>query len=188
MGLFGRKKKDLVFEGIGGTAVIRAATRDERIHNMDSTSDDPTLADLGIGTRKYRLELDVRLDDGRPLYAASGRFKIPLDAGELDTGMSFPVRADPDEPSNVELDWDAWRASPEQAEIRDGFDDEERAQVHDAMPDESRRMMVDGWVKAVELGAMTRDQLDEALGGQVTAGVLTEEEAAAARAAVDSAG
>jgi hypothetical protein len=189
MGLFGRrKKKDLVFEGIGGRATIRSAERDERIHNADSTSDDPTFADLGIGTRKYRLELDVQLDDGRPVYTASGRFKIPLDAGELDTGISFPVRADPDDPSNVELDWDAWRASPEQAEIRDGFDAEERAQVHTAYPTDARKQMLDGWVKAVERGAMSREDFDEALGGQVGSGVLTEEEAAAARAAADNAG
>ncbi len=133
MGLFGRKKKDLVFEGIAGTATIRSATRDERIHHVDE-SDDPTLAGLGIGTRKYRLELDVQLDDQRPVYQASGRFKVPLDAGELDTGQQLPVRADPDDPANVELDWDAWRASPEQAELLDGFDAEE---VHDAMPDGS---------------------------------------------------
>jgi hypothetical protein len=184
VGLFGRKKKDLVFEGIGGSAVIRTAVRDERIHKVDE-SDDPVLADLGIGTRKYRLELDVQLDDGRPVYTASGRFKIPLDVGELDTGMRFPVRADPDEPSNVELDWDAWRASPEQAEIRDGFDAEEQAQVHDGMPDATRQQMVDGWVKAYEVGAMSRDDFDEAMKGSVESGMLTEAEAQAATARVE---
>ena len=131
MGLFGRKKKkDLVFEGIGGHATIRSATRDERIHKVDE-SDDPMLADLGIGTRKYRLELDVQLDDRRPVYQVSGRFKIPVEVGELDVGQQLPLRADPDEPQTVELDWDAWAASPEQAELRDGFDAEEKAVVHD---------------------------------------------------------
>ena len=181
MGLFGRKKKDLVFEGIGGTATIRRAERDERIHKVDE-SDDPILADLGIGTRKYRLELDVQLDDHRPVYTASGRFKIPLDVGELDAGMQLPVRADPDEPSTLELDWGAWRASPEQAEIRDGFDAEERAQVHDGMPDATRQQMIDGWVKAVELGAMSRVDFDEAMRGSVESGMLTQAEVAAATA------
>ena len=184
MGLFGRKKKDLVFEGIAGTATVRTATRDERIHKVDE-SDDPILADIGIGTRKYRLELDVQLDDQRPVYQASGRFKIPLDVGEVDTGMTIPVRADPDDPANLELDWDAWRASPEQTELRDGFDAEERETVHDAMPDGSRKMMIDGWVKAFELGKMSRDDFDEAIRGSVESGMLTEAEAAAATAAVE---
>jgi len=184
MGLFGRKKQDLVFEGIAGTATIRSATRDERIHKVDE-SDDPVLADLGIGTRKYRLELDVQLDDERPVYQASGRFKIPLDAGELDSGMTFPVRADADDPANLELDWDAWRASPEQTELRDGFDAEAREVVHDGFGDANRSMMVDGWVKAYELGKLSREQFDEAIKGSVESGMLTEAEAAAATAAIE---
>jgi hypothetical protein len=184
MGLFGRKKKkDLVYEGVTGTAVIRTAERAERIHNVDA-SDDPVLADLGIGTRKYRLELDVQLDDGSPTYTMSDRFKIPLDVGELDAGMSFPVRADPDDQSHLELDWDAWRALPAPRELADGFDAE--AQVHDAMPDATRKMMTDGWVKAMELGAMSREDFDEAIDGAVKSGMLTAEEAGAAAAAVDA--
>lgn len=185
MGLFGRKKKkDLVYEGMTGTATIRTATRDERIHKVDE-SDDPVLADLGIGTRKYRLDLDVQLDDARPVYQTSGRFKIPLDVGELDAGMSFPVRADPDDPSHLELDWDAWRASPEQQEVRDGFDAEERAVVHEEFPDASRTMMVDGWVKAFEIGNLSREQFDEAIAGAVQSGMLTEAEAQGATARIE---
>jgi hypothetical protein len=184
MGLFGRKKKDLVFEGIAGTATIRRATRDERIHNVDA-SDDPVLADLGIGTRKYRLELDVQLDDDRSVYQASGRFKIPLDVGELDTGMTFPVRADPDEPSDLELDWDAWRASPEQTELRVGFDAEEQAVVHEGFGVANRSMMVDGWVKAFEIGNLSRERFDEAIHGAVESGMLTATEAAAASARIE---
>ena len=183
-GLFGRKKKDLVFEGIAGTATVRTATRDERIHKVDE-SDDPILANVGIGTRKYRLDLDVQLDDKRPVYQASGRFKIPLDVGELDTGQQIPVRADPDDPATLELDWDAWRASPEQTELRDGFDAEERQGVHDAMPEGTRKMMIDGWVKAFELGALSCDDFDEAIKGSVDSGMLTEAEAAAATAAIE---
>jgi hypothetical protein len=187
MGLFGRKKRDLVLEGIPGTATIRSAERDERIHKVEE-SDDPILADIGIGTRKYRLELDVQLDDHRAPYVTDGRFKVPLDIGELDMGMKIPVRADADDPSRVALIWDAYRASPEVAEIRDGFDAEERARVHDGFPAESRKQMLDGWITATHQGAMSRKQLDEALDGMVQSGVLTTEEAAAARAAVGTEG
>jgi len=159
LGLFGRKKKDLVDEGITGTATVRAATRDERIHKVDE-SDDPILTSFGIGTRKYRLDLEVQLDDGRAPYAVSGRFKIPVDVGELDVGDRLPLRADPDDPQTIELDWDAWAASPEQQELRDGFDVEERAEVHQMFGDPNRSMMVDGWVKAYEIGNLSREQFD----------------------------
>jgi hypothetical protein len=176
VGLFGRKRADLAVEGLRGTAVITTATRDERIHKVDD-SDDPVLADLGIGTRKYRLDLEVHLDDGRAPYPASGRFKVPLDVGELDVGQSFPVDVDPNDPSRVEISWDRYRASPEVAEVRDGFDAEERAVVHDQFPAESRRQMLDGWLTATKAGAMTAQQLDDALDGMVQSGVLTASEA-----------
>jgi hypothetical protein len=187
MGLFGRKKKDLVLDGIPGTATIRSAKRDERIHKVDEP-DDPILADIGIGTLKYRLELEVQLDDHRAPYVTDGRFKVPLDIGELDVGMALPVRADPDDPTQVEIVWDGYRARPEITEIRDGFDTEERAQVHERFPAESRKQMLDGWITATKSGAMSRKQLDEALHGMVDSGVLTNEEAAAARAAVGTEG
>jgi len=181
MGLFGRKRKDLVLDGMPGSAVIRSAARAERIHKVDEP-DDPILADIGIGTLKYRLELEVRLDDGPAPYIADGRFKVPLDVGELDVGMTLPVHADPDDPSRVEISWDAYRARPDVAEIRDGFDAEERAQVHDGFPAGSRTQVIDGWVAATQGGAMSREAFDESLDGMVQSGVLTAEEAAAARA------
>ncbi len=123
----------------------------------------------------------MQLDDHRAPYVADGRFKVPLDIGELAVGMALPVRADPDDPSQVEIIWDAYRGCPEIAEIRDGFDTEERAQVHDGFPAESRKQMLDGWITATRSGAMSRKQLDGALDGMVESGVLTTEEAEAAR-------
>ena len=124
MGVFGRKKKDLVFEGIAGTATMPNTTRDERIHKVDE-SDDPVLADLGIGTRKYRLELDVQLDDKRPVYQASGHFKIPLDAGELDTGMTVPGARRSRRPGEPRAGLGCIARQPGADQLRDGFDAEE---------------------------------------------------------------
>ena len=127
-------------------------------------------------------------EDDRAPYRAKGRFKVPLDVGELDAGMTLPVYVDPDDPSRVEISWDAYRASPEQAEIRDGFDAEERAAVHDTFPSESQAMMLDGWVTATQAGAMTREELAESLDGMVQSGVLTQAEADATRARVANGG
>jgi hypothetical protein len=183
VGLFRRnKKKDLVLAGLRGSAVVRAARRDEHVHRVDEP-DDPILGDFGIGTLKYRLDLEVHVDDGREPYRAENRYKVPLEVGEIDAGMTFPVYVDPDDPSRVEISWDAYLAefAPE---LRDGFDAEEQALVHDAFPPESRSLMLDGWIQATQMGAMTRDQLDEALAGMVQSGVLTQAEADAARARV----
>jgi hypothetical protein len=185
VGLFRRnKKKDLVLEGLRGSAVVRAARRDEHLHRVDE-HDDPILGDLGIGTLKYRLVLEVHLDDGREPYRAENRYKVPLDVGEIDVGMTFPVYVDPDDPSRVEISWDAYHADSTQTELRDGFDAEEQAVVHDSFPSESRSLMLAGWIQATQMGAMTREQLDEALAGMVQSGVLTQSEADAARARVD---
>ncbi len=45
--------------------------------------------------------------------------------------------------------------------------------------------MIDGWVKAFELGKMSRDDFDEAIKGSVESGMLTEAEAAAAIASIE---
>ena len=73
MGLFGRKKKDLVFEGVTGTAVIRASEETRPDVGDDST----TLSDFGYGNVKYRMELEVQVDDGRASYTVTGKFKVP---------------------------------------------------------------------------------------------------------------
>jgi hypothetical protein len=177
MGLFGRKKKDLVFEGITGTAVIRALVETSPDVGDDST----TLSDFGYGNVKFRMELEVQVDDGRAPYTVTGKFKMPTRlTGWVGVDTSIPVYVDPDDLQRVELNWDGFDAGPGAPPSLDNV----RTQVHNGFPAENRKMMIDGWVTATQRGAMTPEQFDESVEGMVTSGVLTADEAAAARAAI----
>jgi hypothetical protein len=177
MGLFGRKKKDLTLDGLPGNALVL-----ELEDWSNDTSEDTSLADYGIGNTKRWMRLEVTLDDGRPAYRVEGKQKIPAKrTGDLADGMRIPIYVDPDEPERIDFNWEGFDASGEVARYFAKNAEEARPMVHDAMPDATRNMMVDGWVKAVEVGGMTAADFEEAIDGAVTSGMLTEEEGAAAR-------
>ena len=77
MGLFGRDKKDLASSGIRGQALVVNAER------LDLGTDDDSirLTDVGLGSYKFRFDLEVTLEDGRPPYTVSGKFKVPAKVG-----------------------------------------------------------------------------------------------------------
>ena len=201
MGLFGRKKKkDLTLTGLPGHAVITK----EDWSDFDTGDDETSLADLGIGNRKFRFELEVTLDDGRPPYTVKGWFKVPAKLGiETGPGVTLPVYADPADPTNLDINWEQF--VPENRDIfpkltvhqnlllgqKSGAksarwtDKETRpSAVHDAMPDATRKQMVDGWVSAAKSGALTAEAFEEAISGAVESGMLTAEEGDVARKAV----
>lgn len=181
MGLFRRKKKDLMLTGLPGNAVIRKEDWSDFSNDDDTTS----LADLGIGNRRFRFELEVTLDDGRPPYTVEGWFKVPakLD-GETGPGVTLPVWADPDDPTNIDINWDRFVAGGGANKFRSNKADDRRAAVHESFPAGNRTMMVNGWVAATKAGAMSAEDLENALQGAVSSGMLDEAEAEAARRAV----
>ena len=122
--------------------------------------------------------LEVHLDDGRAPYTVDDRFKIPFKAGQrVEEGQSVPVSVDPKDPSNVDINWDAYIAAlpelPSAPQV-----------VHDSFPDASRTMMIDGWVRAAKGGQMSKDAFEKAVSEAVEAGMLTAAEGDAARAQV----
>jgi len=137
------------------------------------------LAEVGLGHVVNRLTLEIALNDGRDPYRVTDEFKVPtkLDSHVvLDTPL--PVFADPDDPTIVEVNWDAFEAAggnppPDAAATK--------ARMHDEFPDASRDAMIDGWITAVQMGAMTRAQFDDAIQGATTGGLLDADEADAAR-------
>jgi hypothetical protein len=181
MGLFRRKKKDLTMTGHPGKAVIRK----EDWSDFDTGDDTTSLADLGIGNRRFLFVLEVTLDDGRPPYTVEGWFKVPAKlGGETGPGVTLPVYADPDDPTNIDINWDRFVAEGGADKFRSHNADDRRAAVHESFPTASRTMMVNGWVAAAKAGAMSADEFEQALQGAVTAGTLDEAEAEAARNSV----
>jgi hypothetical protein len=178
MGLFGRKKKDLTLDGLPGVAAV--VWLEDAYYDMNDDTISP--ADLGIGNVKRGMHLDVTLDDGRPTYRIEGKQKLPAKhSANLAEGMKIPLYADPNDPQTVDLNWEAFEASGEVDKFFPRDAEHATGMVHDAM-DGSRQMMIDGWLKAVEVGGMSAAAFEEAIAGAVTSGMLTEEEGAAARA------
>lgn len=59
-----------------GSLVITAEGRSDRSEHGDENT---RLTDFGLGNFKLEFELEVTLDDGRPPYTVSGKFKVPVE-------------------------------------------------------------------------------------------------------------
>lgn len=103
--------------------------------------------------------------------------------GDTGPGVTLPVYADPDDPTNLDINWDRFVAEGGVNKFRSGDADDRRAAVHESFPAESRTMMVNGWVAAAKAGAMNAEEFENALQGAVMGGTLDEAEAEAARRA-----
>jgi hypothetical protein len=181
-----KRRKGVGEGGIAGTAVITACERESESAGIGQ-GEIVRLADTGIvGKYKWDLTLDVTLDDGRDPYPVAGTFKVPAKLESwISEGRSVPLRADPNDPQRVELDWDRFDTSGPSEEEAQAQDEERRATVREAMPTANRNQMVEGWLMAVKAGGMTRTQFDESLASAVDAGMLTAEEADDARRSVE---
>jgi hypothetical protein len=204
MGLFDRRK--IREGGIAGTAVIREARQieehgDERGQRGQYLLND--LRDAGFwGKHSYVLTLEVQLPDREP-YEVTGEFKTPAKAGRTGTlshrglqpGLSLPVKADRGDPQRLEIDWDAFLASPDRKDAVKRAVQDERANANkrmlDANPDLAQKLRagnavaVHTWAAAVKSGKMSREQFDKTVDGEVRVGRMDPADAEAARATLD---
>jgi hypothetical protein len=166
MALLGRKKKDLTDRGLAGKAVIRSEKR-VRIYN---STDNLSVTDLGIGSYKFRFELEVTLDDGRQPYTVTGKFKVPAKVGEqTGPGVTFPIYADPDEPTRIEIDWDQFIAEGGVAEFREGHLRQYRTAAQVVGDEEEARLAAAGPAPSMSSGPK------EDLEYQLRAGIITKD-------------
>jgi hypothetical protein len=164
--------KKLLKQGKPATALVKS------FYEMDEASN--------IGNAQHDFTLEVRVD-GREPYELQGLFRIPAKlVGSVGPGTVVPVKVHPSDPNKVAIDWKAWDASAPREHVEGAPDEVELGEavvttVHDAMPAASRNMMLDGWLTATRSGAMSREDFDQALADSVSAGMLTAQEADAAR-------
>jgi hypothetical protein len=126
MGLFNRSKKDLATEGIPGTAVI--VTEDHFEGEAFG------LTDVGLGSYKFKFELEVTLTDGRPPYTVAGKFKVPAAVGgQSGPGVALPIAADPDNPKRIEIDWDQFLADGGAAKFEEAFAKKREARTREVV-------------------------------------------------------
>lgn len=166
MGLFDRRKKDLTETGIAGKAVIRAEKRVGIYNDRENLS----VTDFGMGSYKFRFELEVTLDDGRPPYTVTGKFKVPAKVGgETGPGVTFPVCADPDDPTRIEIDWDRFIAAGGVDEFRDAHLRQHKTAAQVIGDEEEARLAAAGPAPSMSSGPK------EDLEWQLRTGVVTKD-------------
>jgi hypothetical protein len=157
VGLFGRSKKDLAASGLRGRALVAHA---ERL-DLGTEDDSLRLTDVGLGSYRFRFDLEVTLEDGRPPYTVSGKFKVPAKVGgQGGRGVILPVFADPDRPERVEVDWDQFVAEGGVEAFWKAHEEQREAKVREAVAvadaDAARQLDAE-----VAEGKMTQAEADE---------------------------
>lgn len=187
MALFGRKTKALGSTGVPATAKVLEVKHGRRFEGVENTriSDigHQFGLDLNVGTVPYGFVLEIRLADGSPPYRVDDTFRVPArHEGDLAEGVTVPVRVDQADPQRIAIDWLAWVAAGGDPAYKAERAEAARAQSHQVFGDANRNMMAASWVANVKGGAMSRQEFEAALGSAVQAGMLSEADAAAARA------
>jgi len=166
MGLFDRKKKDLTETGLTGTAVIRSEERAGIYNDTENLS----VTDFGMGNFKFRFELEVTLDDGRPSYTVTGKFKVPAKVGgETGPGVTFPIYADPDDPTRIEINWDRFVAEGGVDAFREAHVEQHKTEAQRIGDKEEARLAAAG--PAPSMDSSPKEDLE----WQLRTGVITKE-------------
>ena len=203
MGLFGnrrnRRRLAALSDGHEATALIVGSEPFGNIGSRDSPS---TILDIEpnvLGTRAYRLTLEVRVP-GREPYDVSGRFDVPKKAENLsffDTanplkpGIELPVRVDPNDPETVAVEWERFLASPDRkSQLRAAKGAAQRSAVAKQVAKNPKmqakmwannRMAVQVWAGAVSAGQMSREDFEKNVNLEVDSGRMDPADAQAAR-------
>jgi hypothetical protein len=98
------KKDSLLKEGLSGTVVLRSKPK------FLSMTDDQNPHSLGTFSWPLELDLEVRVE-GRAPYVVVQEFKVPKRWYGISTGLEIPVMVDPNEPTQILMDWDAFAAA-----------------------------------------------------------------------------
>ena len=206
MSLFGKRRNRrrlAALDGPEGTAVIRAS---EPMSELSARTGPDTILNLEpnvMGTHAYWFTLEVRIP-GREPYEVSDRFDVPKKAENLsffDTanalkaGIELPVRVDSNDPAKVAVDWDRFLASPGRKEsVRAAKEAGQRANLAQqiarnpklqAKMQANGRLQLQAWSGAVRSGAMSRDDFERTVTGEVESGRMDPADAQAARQALD---
>ncbi len=199
MGFFASRRDRILEGGIEGTAVIRES---ERFGNESANSGEPWPWEITlnvIGSRRYRLRLEVRLP-GREPYEVEGPFKVPRRAENvsmfnigrvLPQGLELPVRVDPGDEVAVQVDWDRFLASAGRKEaMREGTEAAQRRRMRTELERNPKlaakaragnRGAVRAWAQAVHRGQMSREEFERTVTQEVETGRMDPADAEAAR-------
>ena len=177
MALFDRKKNDLRKDGLPGTAFVRSTKRGE--------TEDGTF-DPNVSSWPYTLELDVRVE-GRDPYTLTQKFTVPGAFVPFARGVDLPLLVDAQKPDRILIDWDAFAAAGGEQIVEQAYE-QRRVEVAKEVVSENSvhrsnsQIAVAGWLAAVRAGGMTVDEFESYVDEYVTAGMMTAEDGAEAKA------
>jgi hypothetical protein len=164
----GLGKRKLLSDGVAGEATVL------HFYEMDEASN--------VGNAQHDFKIEIRVP-GREPYELQGLFRIPVKLIDfVGPGTVVPVKVHPSDPKRAVFDWEHFEPSTATGAYEAPSRESIRGQVHDAMPDATRTMMLDGWVQATKAGGLSRSDFDQTLADAVESGMVTQEEADAARA------
>jgi hypothetical protein len=90
----------ILAEGLPGQGVIVAHGTPER------------------GATWFNLDIDMEVHvSGRQPYRVNNQYMVPASA-TLGTGVTLPVKVDPNDPAKIAIDWDSAEKPPERGEVR----------------------------------------------------------------------
>jgi hypothetical protein len=183
-----------------GTAVIRAS---DRVGHESPNQGDPWPWEIALnrfGHNKYDFTLEVRLPGQEP-FSVTDRFTVPkkaenlglLDSGrKIPAGIELPVRVDGR--GRIEIDWEAWMASPGRKEgvqagraaanaaaMRAHLD--KNPKLRDKVRANNKQAAL-AWAGAVQLGSLTREQFERQVQTEIDHGRMDPADAEAARAQI----
>jgi len=193
-------------DAIEGTAVIIASEPDSR-GTAEAGQAGTHPLDFGLnvlGSHGYRLVLEVRLP-GREPYEVAGRFKVPRRAENaslvkravsLQAGIELPVRVEASDPQAVEVDWKRFIDDPgRRAQLEKRQQQRQQEVLHERLASNPKlqaklqaggKQQAPAWAAAVRGGAMSREQFEQTVEGEVRAGRMDPADAEAARASLDT--
>jgi len=96
----GGDRARIMAEGIDGQGVIVAHSVPER------------------GAQWQNLDIDMEIHvSGRSPYRVNNQYMVPSSA-TLGSGISLPVKVDPNDPAKIAIDWDSAQKAPARGEVR----------------------------------------------------------------------
>jgi Short C-terminal domain len=94
------ERAQILANGISGQGVVVAHGTPER------------------GAQWFNLDIDMEVHiSGRQPYRVNNMYMVPAGA-TIGEGVTLPIKVDPNDPSNIAIDWDAARRAPARGEVR----------------------------------------------------------------------
>jgi len=187
-----------------GVAVIRQSDRNG--HEGGPNQGDPWPWEIALnrfGHNQYDFTLEVRVPGSEP-FQVTDRFKVPRKAENLGlfsagrkipAGVELPVRVDSRDRGRIEIDWDAWMASPGRKDAMRAGRAASNAAAMRAQLEKNPKLQAQvranskraahAWADAVRVGNLSREEFDRHLALEVDHGRMDPADAEAARATLD---